>query len=866
MTLFAWFSSLRVRLLLLIALAVLPGLVVTLSTAERWRQHETADARDDALRLARHAATLHARMIDDSKGALFALAQLAASFRGDDEQFGKLLNACLREHRSYESLAVVREDGSVTVQAGPSQSAWLAAERPYLKRAMDTGTFSVGDYEVDRKAARASLTFAYPIAVAQGQARRVLAATVGIAWLGELATKALLPRDTTVTVFDDRGTVYIRQPDPGDWVHPNAVPRAVLHALVAANGERTGEVTTSDGVSRQYAFEPLLSASQGGRLYVMVGIPTAVATAGADQILLRNLSALALAIIIAGAVGWVGSDLFILRQTRALVAATARVTAGDLGARTGIPRGPGELHQLAQAFDQMASALQARAAKILSQHQALNRQARRFRALIERSSDGIFLSDQRGVVRYVSPSTTRILGYAPGELLGGDGFNLVHADDRDFAYARFISMLARPGEHLTSTVRMRHQDGRWLWIEATLTNLLGEPSVEAVVTNYRDVTESRNAADSLMRAQEDLERRVEQRTAELSRSNESLHAEIAERRRTEDVLKKFSRAIEQTDDSVFITNRDGMIEYVNSAFERLTGYGQTDAVGATPRLFSSGQHDGAFYRTMWQTLLDGRVFRAVFLNKARDGRLYYEDQTVTPIQDESGRITHFVSTGRDITQRKRSEEALRRLNDRLEHEATRIAAALHDEASQFLTAAHITLADVSRELPPGARERLGSVRRNLDQVEEQLRRLAHELRPRILDDLGMVDALRFLAEGVSRRNGILVTVSASLQRRCPPAVETAVYRMVQEALTNLSKHAGASQGEVLLREDGNSLFCSVRDNGQGFDVSATLARRGDASLGLIGIQDRLEAVGGLFEIISTPGVGTELKARIPLES
>ena len=116
-------------------------------------------------------------------------------------------------------------------------------------------------------------------------------------------------------------------------------------------------------------------------------------------------------------------------------------------------------------------------------------------------------------------------------------------------------------------------------------------------------------------------------------------------------------------------------------------------------------------------MLRGEVVRVIVTNKTKDGRLYDEDQTVTPVRDQTGAVTHFVSTGRDITQHQRTQEALKRLNQQLEDEAARIAGVLHDEAGQFLTAAHLLLADVSREVNQPVRERLKEVRRTLDQVE-----------------------------------------------------------------------------------------------------------------------------------------------------
>ncbi|HUJ80105.1 MAG TPA: PAS domain S-box protein [Nitrospiria bacterium] len=129
----------------------------------------------------------------------------------------------------------------------------------------------------------------------------------------------------------------------------------------------------------------------------------------------------------------------------------------------------------------------------------------------------------------------------------------------------------------------------------------------------------------------------------------------------EQSLTKLSGAVEQTADSIFITNRDGVIEYVNPACEALTGYTRDELVGQSTRLLKSGLHDERFYQALWQTILDGRTFQAIFINRKKSGDLYYEEKIITPIKDATGEITHFVSAGRDITERRRAEEVQSRL-------------------------------------------------------------------------------------------------------------------------------------------------------------------------------------------------------------
>ena len=130
-------------------------------------------------------------------------------------------------------------------------------------------------------------------------------------------------------------------------------------------------------------------------------------------------------------------------------------------------------------------------------------------------------------------------------------------------------------------------------------------------------------------------------------------------------LQKFSRAIEQTADSVSITDRDGVIEYVNPAFEKTTGFTLADAVGRKLNLVKSGEHDTTFYLRLWDTILRGESFREVFINRRKDDELYYEEKTITPLKNEHGEITHFVSTGKNIAERMRTEQALRENEKRL---------------------------------------------------------------------------------------------------------------------------------------------------------------------------------------------------------
>jgi two-component system, NarL family, sensor histidine kinase DevS len=206
----------------------------------------------------------------------------------------------------------------------------------------------------------------------------------------------------------------------------------------------------------------------------------------------------------------------------------------------------------------------------------------------------------------------------------------------------------------------------------------------------------------------------------------------------------------------------------------------------------------------------------------------------------------------------------RQLLEAQEAERRRLAHELHDEAGQLLAGVHLALDTAIHGLPPPVQEGFAGVYRQLDAVEAQLRRLAHELRPTLLDDLGLLPALQSLAQRVAARTGLGIRVYSALTERLAPAVETAVYRMMQEGLTNITRHAAATQVDLQLWRDGAGVHGRLRDDGVGFVVEAVLGHPEARGLGLLGMRERLEAVGGTLQITSAPGHGTTLQCTVPI--
>ncbi len=173
--------------------------------------------------------------------------------------------------------------------------------------------------------------------------------------------------------------------------------------------------------------------------------------------------------------------------------------------------------------------------------------------------------------------------------------------------------------------------------------------------------ETAEAFTAVSSAKDQLETRVHERTADLARSNESLWTEVAPRKRAEEKMRLQSAALESAANAFVITDRDGIITWVNPAFTKLTGYSPEEAIGQNLRLLTSGTQDRSSYENLWNTILSGQVWSGEIVNRRKDGALYTEEQTITPVRNDQGEVTHFIAIKQDITERKRAEKERSRL-------------------------------------------------------------------------------------------------------------------------------------------------------------------------------------------------------------
>ncbi len=329
--------------------------------------------------------------------------------------------------------------------------------------------------------------------------------------------------------------------------------------------------------------------------------------------------------------------------------------------------------------------------------------------------------------------------------------------------------------------------------------------------------------------------------------------------------ERYRELFENANDIIFTTDLLGNFISLNRVGEQMTGYSRDEV-----RRMNIGEVCAPDCQAAAFGMLDRRVMGedagpCELELLARDGkRIPVEISCQLVCRD--GEPFGIQAIARDIAERKRAEESLRHLTEALEQEAKRIAHALHDEAGQLLASVHIALETVARDLPAEQGERVRGIQGLLDEIEHQLRRLSHELRPTILDDLGLVPAIEFLSQGISARTGVPIAIDGEELGRLPAPVEEVLYRVVQEALINASKHARATSISVIFNRREGELTCRIRDDGVGFDLRAALAGNGERGFGLINMRERLKFVGGSCVITSHPNQGTEVYVAVPVET
>ncbi len=355
------------------------------------------------------------------------------------------------------------------------------------------------------------------------------------------------------------------------------------------------------------------------------------------------------------------------------------------------------------------------------------------------------------------------------------------------------------------------------------------------------------------------------------------------RQQAEKKISRLAAVVEQATETVVITNVAGDIVYANPYFETSSGYPVADVIGKNPRILKSGQQDNLFYQNMWETIAGGRTWQGVFINKRKDGHLYHEEAVVFPVKNAAGKIINYAAVKRDISNRVKLQTALelnrqqlrrvsRHLFNTQEETRRRLALDLHDNIGQALTALKISQellwADLleSPAVDPALPSRLQEAVDLTDDTLTQVRAIAKNLHPPTLDTLGLNSALNVLCQSMTRHTGLVINYQGAEVPDILPQRSIALYRILQEALTNVVKHAQAEQVRVTLRLHKNTLTLTVQDDGRGFTIDNDTIDEAyfETGIGLAGIKERADWLGGRAELEAAPDDGARLTVSIPV--
>ena len=342
---------------------------------------------------------------------------------------------------------------------------------------------------------------------------------------------------------------------------------------------------------------------------------------------------------------------------------------------------------------------------------------------------------------------------------------------------------------------------------------------------------------------------------------------------THDTMQK--AILNNIPDQAWLKDLESRYILVNEAFVAASGHTEQDILGKTPAEVWPTDWGRNYMDTDQRVVMSGQRMRYEEERQGPDGQLHWYDTIKTPLRDPDGTITGTVGISRDITDRKRMEQELlesraqlRELSAYLqsvrEEERTRISRELHDELGQSLTAIRLGLGVMEAQGPAASEawsKSLDSLKAITDATVASVQRIASDLRPPLLDELGLAATMDWLLESFSSRTGVaheLLLPAWPLQYGAE--ISTALFRIVQEALTNVSRHGQATQVVVDLAESDEGVTLKITDNGKGMDEAALSAGKG---LGLMGMRERSVMLGGRLDITSRPGAGTRIEVRIP---
>ena len=343
--------------------------------------------------------------------------------------------------------------------------------------------------------------------------------------------------------------------------------------------------------------------------------------------------------------------------------------------------------------------------------------------------------------------------------------------------------------------------------------------------------------------------------------------DITERKKAEEELRKLFHVIEQSPVSLIITDYEGNIEYINPFFTKLTGFTLEDVKGKTPRILKSGYTSLSEYKEIWGMISNGREWQGELYNKKKNGEYYWEAVSISPVINNQGMITNYIAVKEDITEKKEADrKIMQAIIDAEENERKRFSQELHDGLGPIMSAVklYFHLLAVNKE-PKQKSNLMEKGTQSIDEAIQLIREISNNLSPRVLNNYGVVNAIRNFINLLNETKRIFVEFSYNTERRFGTNLEITLYRITTELINNALKYSGATQAEIKLKyvESSSILILEYMDAGKGFDLQEVMnLRKGH---GLMNIHQRISSMNGKIAINTTLGKGVQINIQLPVD-
>lgn len=509
---------------------------------------------------------------------------------------------------------------------------------------------------------------------------------------------------------------------------------------------------------------------------------------------------------------------------------------------------------------------------------------RRAFVILDSIREGVLVTDSDNRIISVNPAFTTITGYQAEEAIGRDPSFLGGGTHLPHFYETMWRSLHRDGSWYGELVNRRKNGERFVESLSITPMRMADGTISHFVGVFSDITERKLAEADLRELHRELDQRVIDRTAELLHANQHLQLEVHQRERAQEALRDaerfFHATIDSLTDRVLVLDQAGRVAHANQACLDFVGQMQK-----TLHYLEFCETDPRWQRSAGRELAAG--IRSVIAGRADTFALEYEFITRSGPRWSQARVSRFLGEGplrvvvahTDITERKLMDGALRQSHAQLrqlalhletakEDERKRISRDIHDELGQNLLALRIDISMLSARTEgshPRLHRRVGAVLSNVDTTIRSVRGIINELRPMALD-LGLQAAIEWQVGDFRKRSGVacrLLIRDEALFSTIGSQAEIVLFRIVQEALSNVMRHAQASQVEIEFSSDACAVYVTISDNGIGITPQQ---QRKKQCFGLIGIAERVTALGGHFEVgLPASGAGCRLALQIPLQ-